>query len=188
MCGLIFHVNFLTVNEMRHKFMSDNTHQGLGRAFHRDHVYEDVIKTYEDNLEEILKDYPFRVRFINEKAVDIGGVCRDLFSAFWEDSYVEIFEGEKLYVPILIWLSFVFMVPFILMGSWFVDSCPFASLFLSLLPYFLGLKWRCQTASSSIPSSTTWPLMRALSSARLLQKLKTTTSCPPPCRGKSSPL
>eukprot|EP00731_Ephydatia_muelleri_P017684 Em0010g782a len=87
------------VNEMRHKFMSDNTHQGVGRAFHRDHVYEDVIKTYEDNLEEILKDYPFRVRFINEKAVDMGGVCRDLFSAFWEDSYVKIFDGEKLLVP-----------------------------------------------------------------------------------------
>ncbi|KAL5515643.1 hypothetical protein EMCRGX_G000838 [Ephydatia muelleri] len=65
----------------------------------RDHVYEDVIKTYEDNLEEILKDYPFRVRFINEKAVDMGGVCRDLFSAFWEDSYVKIFDGEKLLVP-----------------------------------------------------------------------------------------
>ena len=98
--GLIYnYFVFLTVNEMRHKFMSDNTHQGVGRAFHRDHVYEDVIKTYEDNLEEILKDYPFRVRFINEKAVDMGGVCRDLFSAFWEDSYVKIFDGEKLLVP-----------------------------------------------------------------------------------------
>ena len=42
--GLIYnYFVFLTVNEMRHKFMSDNTHQGVGRAFHRDHVYEDVI-------------------------------------------------------------------------------------------------------------------------------------------------
>mgnify|MGYP003461418041 FL=1 len=88
---------------MRHKFMSENTdagaHQGLGLAFHRDHVYEDVIKTYQENHEEIVKEFPFRVRYINERAVDIGGVCRDLFSAFWEDSYIKNFDGEKLLVP-----------------------------------------------------------------------------------------
>ena len=72
MCGL-FHnyFIFLIVNEMRHKFMSDNTHQGLGRAFRRDHVYDDVIETYQDNLEDILKEFPFQVRYT---AVDIGGV------------------------------------------------------------------------------------------------------------------
>ena len=85
MCGL-FHNRFifLIVNEMRHKFMSDNTHQGLGRAFRRDHVYDDVIETYQDNLEDILKEFSFRIHYINEKAVDIGGVCRNFFSAFWE--------------------------------------------------------------------------------------------------------
>ena len=84
---------------MRHKFMSDNTHQGLGTALRRDHVYDDFIETYQDNLEDILKEFPFRVCYIKEKAVDIGRVCRDLFSAFWEDSYVKNFDGEKLLVP-----------------------------------------------------------------------------------------
>ena len=102
--------------------------------------------------------------------MDIGGVCRDLFSAFWEDSYVKNFDGEKLLVPAVhlntlhgTILSHGFMV---------CGFMPIASPFLSLLPYFWGLKWTCQTASFSILLLTTWPLMRALSSARLLQKLK----------------
>ena len=177
MCGLLYnYFIFLTVKEMRHKFMSDNTHQGLERAFCRDHVYEDVIEAYQDNLEEILKEFPFQVRYIKEKAVDIGGVCLDLFSTFWEDSDVKNFDGEKLLVPAVrpntnkavlrlhgTILSHGFMV---------CGFLPIRIAFLSLLPYFLGLKWRCQTASSSILSSTTWPLMTVLSSARLLQKLK----------------
>ena len=31
--------------------------------------------------------------------MDIGGICRNLFSAFWEDNYVKIFDGEKLLMP-----------------------------------------------------------------------------------------
>ena len=65
---------------VRHKFMSDITHQGLGRAFCRDHVYKDVIETYQDNLVKIQKEFPFESALIKEKAEDIGGVCRDLFS------------------------------------------------------------------------------------------------------------
>ena len=86
---------------MRQKFMHEdvNTYPGLSRAFRRDHVYEDVIEAYQEDLEEILKDFPFRVQYENERAIDTGGVCRDLFSAFWEKSYVKNFDGEKLLVP-----------------------------------------------------------------------------------------
>ncbi len=81
--------------------MSDSvdTRPGLERRFRRDSVYEDVIDMYKDDLEEILRDFPFRVRYVNELAVDTGGVCRDLFSAFWQESYVKDFDGEKLLVP-----------------------------------------------------------------------------------------
>ena len=71
---------------MRQKFMLDDpdmdTHQGLGRTFRRNHVYEDVIETYQENLDQILKEFPFRVRYVKERAVDTGGVCRNWFSAF----------------------------------------------------------------------------------------------------------
>ena len=32
-------------------------------------------------------------------AADTGGVCRDLYSAFWDIVYVKHFDGEKLLVP-----------------------------------------------------------------------------------------
>ena len=93
--------SIFTVDEMRQTFMCDDveTSQGLKRAFRRDHVYEDVIVTYQENIEEILREFPFRVRYDKERAIDTGGVCRDLFSAFWEESYVKNFDGEKLLVP-----------------------------------------------------------------------------------------
>ncbi len=92
---------FFTVDDTRQKFISDSvdTRPGLERRFRRDSVYEDVIDMYKDDLEEILRDFPFRVRCVNELAVDTGGVCRDLFSAFWQESYVKDFDGEKLLVP-----------------------------------------------------------------------------------------
>ena len=59
---------------MRQTFMCDDveTSQGLTRAFRRDHVYEDVIETYQEN---ILREFPFRVRYDKERAIDTGGVC-----------------------------------------------------------------------------------------------------------------
>lgn len=101
-CARIYLIFFLLpVNERRQTLMYTEigTHRGLERTFHRDNVYEDVIETYRDNAEEILKEFPFRVRYANELALDTGGVGRDLFSAFWEESYVKNFDGEKLLVP-----------------------------------------------------------------------------------------
>ena len=33
--------------------------------------------------------------------VDAGGLCRDFFSAFWEEAYREAFEGCTLLIPAL---------------------------------------------------------------------------------------
>ena len=33
--------------------------------------------------------------------VDAGGVCHDLFSAFWEIAYKRFFDGDSLLVPML---------------------------------------------------------------------------------------
>ena len=45
---------------------------------------------------EILKELPFRVQFKSERAVDTGGVSRDMFSSFWEEAYRKNFDGESL--------------------------------------------------------------------------------------------
>ena len=47
----------------------------------------------------MLKEFPFRISFVFEQAVDTGGVCRDLYSAFWDIAYVKHFDGERLLVP-----------------------------------------------------------------------------------------
>ena len=99
--GVEMSVIIFTVDEMRQQFMHEDvdTRPGLSRAFRRDHVYEDVIEAYQEDLDDILRDFPFRVRYEKERAIDTGGVCRDLFSAFWEECYVKNFDGEKLLVP-----------------------------------------------------------------------------------------
>ena len=81
--------------------MFDNvdTHGGLDRLVERENLYEDVMKMYRENLEELLEEFPFRISFKMERAVDTGGVCRDFFSAFWEEAYVKHFDGERLLVP-----------------------------------------------------------------------------------------
>ena len=38
------------------------------------------------------------VTYVDERAVDTGGVFRDMYSYFWEKAYVRHFDGEKLLV------------------------------------------------------------------------------------------
>lgn len=56
---------------------------------------------YKHSAAEIVSEFPFRISFVDEQAVDTGGVCRDMFSAFWEEAYVRLFDGEALLVPVL---------------------------------------------------------------------------------------
>lgn len=76
-----------------------DTHHGFPRSIMRDTVYDDVIKLYKTDIIQILRDYPFRIKFKDERAVDTGGVCRDLFSGFWEAAFIKNFDGEALLVP-----------------------------------------------------------------------------------------
>ena len=46
----------------------------------------------------MIKEFQSRVSFVLEQAVDTEGVCRDLYSAFWDIVYVKYFDGEKLLV------------------------------------------------------------------------------------------
>ena len=96
------HIHIIyAVDELREKFMCDTltTRHGGPRPVKRERIYEDVIETYQDNLTDLLEEYPFRIRYENERAVDTGGVCRDMFSAFWEEACMKHFDGEQLLVP-----------------------------------------------------------------------------------------
>ena len=92
----------LAVEVRRDKFMIDTLDTHHGRRpwpIRRENVYNDVIETYQENLTDILQEYPFRIRYENERAVDSGGVCRDMFSSFWEEAYLKNFDGESLLIP-----------------------------------------------------------------------------------------
>ena len=49
----------------------------------------------------MLDEFPLRIRFANEVAVDTGGVCRDMFSGFWKEVYLHFFDGSTLLTPAL---------------------------------------------------------------------------------------
>ena len=58
---------------------------GLPHYVNRKNIYPDVLKLYAN--QSITKEYPFYVEFQGEKAIDIGGVSRDMFSAFFIVGY-----------------------------------------------------------------------------------------------------
>ena len=76
-----------------------STIHGIPRPINRSKIYADVMETYEENVLEVIREFPFRIRFEGEKAVDTGGVCRDMYSSFWETAYTKHFDGETLLVP-----------------------------------------------------------------------------------------
>ena len=70
---------------MREKYMLDDnhmdTHQGLPRRVRRESLYDDVMMMYKD-FPEMEKEFPFRIKYVNERATDTGGVCKNMFSYF----------------------------------------------------------------------------------------------------------
>ena len=70
---------------------------GLPHYVNRKNIYPDVLKLYAN--QSITKEYPFYVEFQGEKAIDIGGVSRDMFSAFFDELYIQMFDGATLLYP-----------------------------------------------------------------------------------------
>ena len=65
----------------------------------RSEIYEDVIHLFTD--EHVVLEYPLQIRYQGERAVDEGGVSRDMLSGFWEASYAKLFDGFMLLTPVL---------------------------------------------------------------------------------------
>ena len=92
-------------NERTEFIKSLTTHRGPipGHIIRRSSVYADFINLYqcEGDKENMVLEYPMRIKYENEKAWDGGGVSRDALSQFWEETYTTLFDGGNLLTPVI---------------------------------------------------------------------------------------
>ena len=62
-------------------------------------LYENVQVLFSD--QKVLEEFLLCIKLANEPAFDTGGVCRNLFSGFWEEAYLRFFDGSSLVTPIV---------------------------------------------------------------------------------------
>lgn len=64
-----------------------------------EHIFEDCIQLYTEKSDVILNEFPFRIRYKGEMAVDTGGVSWDMFSAFGKmPTWQHLMEAIFLYL------------------------------------------------------------------------------------------
>ena len=63
-------------------------------------VFDDLLSLYK-KCESLPQEYPLEMKFTAERAVDLGGVSRDVMTAFWQDACEKLFNGNKLLVPVV---------------------------------------------------------------------------------------
>ena len=80
---------------------SIDTHHGLPHVVDRSSLYQDCITLYSTKFGSLIKEFPFRITYKDEEAIDTGGVARDMFSAFWEEAYLRDLDGGSTFVPIV---------------------------------------------------------------------------------------
>ena len=73
--------------------------QGTAHMVDRKNIFEEVMFLYTDECEKVLSEYPLRIRLKGELGVDLGGVTRDMFSAFFSIAYVKMFDGTSTLFP-----------------------------------------------------------------------------------------
>ena len=73
--------------------------RGPAHMVDRKNVFEEVMVLYTDDREKVLSEYPLFIRFKGELGVDLGGVTRDMFSAFFSVAYIKLFDGTSTLFP-----------------------------------------------------------------------------------------
>ena len=76
-----------TAEDNRLKFMKSISQNILG-PFHivwRDGTFEDVMALH--SKEDVLTEFLLHIKFAGKVAADLGGVCQEMFAAFWEEAY-----------------------------------------------------------------------------------------------------
>lgn len=90
----------LSADTLRTAFVESlSLEHGFTHPVNRCNVFQDFISLYSSKCDIVLGEYPFRTKFVGEKAVDLGGVTRDVFSAFFEEAYLKCFDGSSLLTP-----------------------------------------------------------------------------------------
>lgn len=85
--------------DRRQSFLATlNCEQGSPHLIKRSDIYADVLKLY-SSFSRLVNEYPFRIAFDDEEAIDTGGVCRDMFSGFWKSAFDKLFDGSGSLVP-----------------------------------------------------------------------------------------
>ena len=93
----MYHIVFLA-ELTRKDFTYSVMHCGSYHVIQRANILQDVLELYRSN-QELLKEYTFQVKFFGEKALDLGGVSKDMFSAFFLAIYQMLFDGASLLQP-----------------------------------------------------------------------------------------
>ena len=63
----------------------------------RSKILTSVVQLF--NQTGVAEEFPLRIRFVGEISVDVGGVYREMLSAFWDEAYVKLFDGGNLLAP-----------------------------------------------------------------------------------------
>lgn len=92
---------FLLAEDERCSFMEAQPTStcALPHVVPRDNVFQSVLTLYKNNMENIINEYPFRAQFQGERAVDLGGVSREMFTILFEEAYQKLFDGCTLLTP-----------------------------------------------------------------------------------------
>ena len=72
---------------------------GSPHVINRATLFDDIISLYTKELLEVVVEYPICMCLEDEMAVDAGGVARDVFSQFFSEAYLHLFDGSSLLYP-----------------------------------------------------------------------------------------
>lgn len=72
---------------------------GIIHIVNHANIYVSVMELY--SQKEITECFPLQVSFEGERAIDAGGVYRDMLSGFWQEAYHQLLDGGCLLSPVL---------------------------------------------------------------------------------------
>ena len=89
---------YFVADHKRREFVTKKCSRQLGlpHTIDRNNVFKDVMALFAQD--EVLEE---RIKFAGEMGYDCGGICRDMFSAYWDEAYQQFFDGSTLLVPAL---------------------------------------------------------------------------------------
>ena len=62
-------------------------------------IYSSVVELFGNVM--LADEFPLRIAFERERGFDLGGVYRDMLSAFWDAAYSTLFDGAGVLTPVL---------------------------------------------------------------------------------------